>query len=322
MMKTFNEASQMIVDGKWLHIAGNEELIKKLPQGNWVGGSIEYFMTGAGGLVSDEKLFVNEISGEQFAVVTYDENTLSEVAKDAFDNGFSIIILPFDSGVHKLYAQKAAEFEDMFIKNILGWVSGVNLNVAGQTPISCNGRLGESYPDKAVVLHVGLPAGKNAALGIVNIFTPDQNSPSIEFRQDGFVVERCLIDGQEVALADYLSRHGVDTRLPIIGDYAGVGINISFKEVKDGTVYFYAPVFRGIQYHFAAGVPDYAGQFHEQLKEFKDQEAVFSCNCILNFLYGEFENKQIETFFGPVTFGEIAYQLVNQTLVYVTVSDE
>jgi hypothetical protein len=44
---------------------------------------------------------------------------------------------------------------------------------------------------------------------------------------------------------------------------------------------------------------------------------MFSCNCILNFLYGELEGKSIGTFTGPVTFGEIAYQLVNQTLVYV-----
>lgn len=38
-------------------------------------------------------------------------------------------------------------------------------------------------------------------------------------------------------------------------------------------------------------------------------------------MYGELEGKKLEAFAGPVTFGEIAYQLVNQTLVYVTVED-
>ena len=40
-----------------------------------------------------------------------------------------------------------------------------------------------------------------------------------------------------------------------------------------------------------------------------------SCNCILNFLYGELKSKRTGSFTGPVTFGEIAYILLNQTMV-------
>lgn len=40
-----------------------------------------------------------------------------------------------------------------------------------------------------------------------------------------------------------------------------------------------------------------------------------SCNCILNYLYGELEGKTTGSFTGPATFGEIAYVLLNQTLV-------
>jgi hypothetical protein len=32
------------------------------------------------------------------------------------------------------------------------------------------------------------------------------------------------------------------------------------------------------------------------------------------------KRKKIDAFAGPITFGEITYQLVNQTLVYVTVA--
>lgn len=44
---------------------------------------------------------------------------------------------------------------------------------------------------------------------------------------------------------------------------------------------------------------------------------VFACNCILNFLYSELEGKSTGAITGPITFGEIADQLMNQTLVYV-----
>ena len=39
-------------------------------------------------------------------------------------------------------------------------------------------------------------------------------------------------------------------------------------------------------------------------------------NCILNYLYCELEGRKIPPYYGPVTFGEVAYQLMNQTLVY------
>lgn len=44
---------------------------------------------------------------------------------------------------------------------------------------------------------------------------------------------------------------------------------------------------------------------------------VFACNCILNHTYGHMEGHRLGTLEGPVTFGEVAFQLVNQTLVYL-----
>jgi hypothetical protein len=43
------------------------------------------------------------------------------------------------------------------------------------------------------------------------------------------------------------------------------------------------------------------------------------CNCILNFMFGELEGKAIGGVQGPVTFGEIAYQLLNQTMVVIRI---
>ena len=49
---TFDEASGLISSGKLLHIAGTEALLRKLPEGSWIGGSTEYFMAEDGGKIS------------------------------------------------------------------------------------------------------------------------------------------------------------------------------------------------------------------------------------------------------------------------------
>ena len=320
MLLSFDETAKMIASGKFLHIAGTENLLKKLPKGNWIGGSTEYFMSKEGGKVTNDKLFVDNFPYEKFSIRTYDKNSIVRVAADAFDNGFSIVILPFDSIVHKTYAGKAPEFEGMFIKNIIGWVSGVNLGVPGQTPIAVNGKTGEAFSDKAVVVHVSVPDDKMVSIGIINIFTPDEKSPVFEFEKEDFSAKTCIVDGKKIDLAAYIEQKNIDTKLPLIGDYSGQGINISVKTIENGVVNFYAPVFPGIQYKLAKPIANYEKEFNTHLEKFKDIEAVFSCNCILNFLYGDLENKSVKSLYGPITFGEVAYQLVNQTLVYLTVS--
>ncbi len=81
----------------------------------------------------------------------------------------------------------------------------------------------------------------------------------------------------------------------------------------------YAPVFTGVDYRFAKPVGDYAAAFRSRLASQETGDVAFSCNCILNFLFGSLEGKTIGGAPGPVTFGEIAYQLLNQTLVVVRV---
>ena len=45
----------------------------------------------------------------------------------------------------------------------------------------------------------------------------------------------------------------------------------------------------------------------------------FVCNCILNFLHANLEGKKSGDVATAMTFGEIAYMLLNQTFVYLTV---
>jgi hypothetical protein len=318
MLIDFKSAVDLINENKLLHIAGSEALLQKLPKGNWIGGSTEYFMTDDGGKISNDLLFVTTFPYENFSIKSYWIDEIKNVAKDTFDSGFSIVIVPFDSEVHKEYAQNAAGYDDMFIKNIVGWVAGVNLKKPEQTPVTVNGTIGEIYVDRAVVLHLEVPTDKTVNINIINIFTQDESSPVIEFTKEGFCIETCLVDGKEVVFADYIKQSNL--KLPLVGDYSGNGVNISLKSIENGVVNLYAPVFSNIKYRFAKNISDYQQEFHNHLIGVSDAEAVFSCNCILNFLYGELEGKKIDAFTGPITFGEIAYQLLNQTLVYITVS--
>lgn len=81
-------------------------------------------------------------------------------------------------------------------------------------------------------------------------------------------------------------------------------------------------LFAGKEYRFAIPVTDYAASFAEHLQDLAGAKPVFSCNCILNYLYGELDGKATPPFAGPVTFGEVAYQLLNQTLAYVEIIDK
>ena len=318
---TFDEVLAKINKGKLLHIAGSEAMLRKLPKGNWVGGSTEYFLTDSGGLVSNEKLFVTEFTYDSFSIKSYDAEEIESVANDAYEHGFSILVIPADSKVHIEYAENAANYENIFMRNIVGWIAGVNLNVPGQTAVAVNGLTSEVYADKAVALHLAVPDNKTVKLNIINIFSQDEDSPVIRFTQEGFTATHCLVDGKETVLADYIEQNGINIMLPLVGNYSGNGVNISFKSIDNGVVSFYAPVFDNIEYRMAKEITDYEAAFRNRISILDDENSVFSCNCILNFLYGELEGKKIDKYYGPITFGEIAYQLLNQTLVYVTVSD-
>jgi hypothetical protein len=318
MLLDFEKTAALIGEGKLLHIAGTESLLRALPKGNWIGGSTEYFVAESGGIVTDNQLSVFVLDFAEYKFGDYDCDTIENVAADGFDNGLTILIIPFNSGVHTEYAKNAPAYGDMFIKPVVGWISGLNLGKE-QTPIAVNGFTGECFADKAVALSLKVPDGKRADIKIVNIFTEDDSSPVIHFDKSGFEAQVCLVDGEEVDFAEYIEENAIDTNLPLVGDYSGMGVNVSIKSIADGIVNFYAPVFADIDYRFAKAIPDYEAAFGDKLETIENKDSVFACNCILNFLYGNLEGKKIDGLYGAITFGEIAWQLLNQTLVYVTI---
>ena len=112
-----------------------------------------------------------------------------------------------------------------------------------------------------------------------------------------------------------------DGTLPLIGDFTRASVNAAVHTIDraSGRVSFYAPVFPDIDYYLAKPVGDYEARFAQAVARFADQPVMFSCNCILNYLYGGFENRRTSSLAGPVTFGEIAYLVHNQTMVVLKV---
>jgi len=321
MFVNLDEAKELIQEGRILHIAADESLLRQLPKGKWIAGTTPYFITEQGGITSKDKLFVNEIPyAVDYKTSVYDSDNVLNITDDAYPNGISFLIMPFASDVAVFYAKEAPNTTNLFINPIVGWISGFDLATDSSAKVY-DGVTGAAYGDKAVALHICLPDDKMASLGIVNIFSADENDTKIVFTEDTLSVTKCLVNGKEVVLSDYISENKIDTKLPLVADYNSVLVNVSIKSISEEnkTVDFYAPVFTGKEYSFARPVSNYAASFREQLQSLKDVKPVFSCNCILNYLYGELEGKATPPFAGPVTFGEIAYQLLNQTLVYAEI---
>jgi hypothetical protein len=324
MLVTIQEANKLISRGTCLAIAGSSESLTQLQPGNWIGGSIPYFMTSAAGALCDRtRVYIDEVllPVSRWKIQTYTAATLGKLATDAYTNGFSYIIIPANSKAHLEYALHAPEYPEIFLKPVIGWIAGVHLDdLQKAAPVVFDGRSAACLGEGAVVLHVELPARYQPMVHTVNLFRPG-TGPAIQFAQAGFEASKANVDGKPVDFAAYLQKTAADASLPLVADYAGTNINVSIKAIDAaaGKVSFYAPVFPGVDYHLASPVADYVEMFAREVP--KNARPLLACNCILNYVFGKLEGKQTSPFVGPITFGEIAHQLVNQTLVYLACED-
>ncbi len=321
-LQSVEEVTQLINQGKLLSLAGDERVLSKLPKGRWLAGTTPYFMDEQKGKFVQDAIYVDDLSdfAVEHKIEAYTPDTITTLTTNRFDNGFTFLVIPAFSKIHSDYALHAGDFEHIYDTPVLGWVSGIDLH-SQDTPKVYNGMTGESSSEHAFAMHIRIPDNKMAQLEILNIHSQDPNSPIIEFEEDSFHAKECLINGEKHNFAQYISDNNIDTKPPITCDYSGAVINVCVKEVDTdkGQVDFYAPVFKGRQYKFATPMENYAEEFAQNLPK-NGRNMAFSCNCILNFLYGELEGTQAG-FPGPITFGEIGYRLLNQTMTYLEIVD-
>jgi hypothetical protein len=323
-LHSVREVQAAITQGKSLFLAGSREALSELPRGNWVGGTISYFMTEEGGQMAEDRIFVTDVPDCALSAETadYGQGSLAELYRCAPANGFTFVVMPAGSEVLKTFAEEAPRYDGFLMRPVVGWVSGVRVDRIGvDAPAVINGKTGAVLEDRCAALHVALPAGKMAELDTVNIFESGEGNV-VRFEKAGFSVTECRIGGKKENLARYIGDRNIQTEFPLVGDYNGSSINVSIQKVDAaaGRVDLYAPVFSGVDYRFAKPVADYAGAFARAMDAEKS-EPEFACNCILNYLYGKLEGKKTGRITGPITFGEIAHQLVNQTLVRLFVRD-
>lgn len=321
-LMSVEEAGLLLRSGGAYSVAAEEALLRRLPKGPWIGGSIPYFMGQDGGRTTREQVFVTKLPmhGAAPKLRWYDAQNLHQVCTDAPDNGYSLIVIPAFSDVHSQFAREGPSYDDMYLKPLLGWVSGIHLDDLGsRAPLVVNGATGEFDGARALVMHVELPPEQSVHLDIVNLFKQGQGD-RLRFTHSGFNAHDCLVNGRPTNFADYVTRNKIDTRLPLVADYSGAMINVSIKGVDeaDHRVDFYAPVFDDTEYRFAAPVGDYEKELTGAMPG-NASDVAWSCNCVLNYLYSNLENKRTGPITGPMTFGEVAYQLLNQTMVVLAI---
>jgi PAS domain S-box-containing protein len=315
------ETARRILAGESLMLAGEENLLAALPPGNWIGGTIPYFMAREGGCLCKDKIFVTQIPGEFHAATRrYAASELPGIYRDAGEDAVSFVILPAGSPAHTEFALRAPQYASFALHPLVGWIAGIDLaNVGKATPkVFCGGP--EPLADAAAVIHLKLPADRLAQVKTINLFRPGDGE-AIWFPASGFSATTAIINSRERNLAEYLQSLQADTRLPLVANYFGAMVNVSIKnlDARKGRVDFYAPVVAGIEYKLASPVQDYVAEFEARLKGIAPENALFSCNCILNYLHSKLEGRRTGALVGPVTFGEIAFQLLNQTLVYIEI---
>lgn len=314
----------MINEGQNLILAGHENVLNELPAGSWIAGTIPYFMDKDGGCSTDEKIFVTQLPDfvKSATIKAYSADTVNKVYVEGPSNGFGVIIIPATSATHASFALDSHTYEGFAMHPLVGWISGVFLEDLGKiSPKVYDGTTKTVMEDGAIVMNIELPANKIADIDIINVFTQGDGD-TITFPTDGFNAKDVYINGAKTNFVDYLTSNDIDLKLPLVADMYGAMINTSFQGLneEEKQADLYAPVFKGVPYKIAKPVENYEQDFANKIP--KDATNVFfSCNCILNYLYAELEGKQTGEFTGPVTFGEIAYQLLNQTLAYITIQD-
>jgi hypothetical protein len=321
LFTTPDAVAAMIRDGATLVVAGAEPLLAGLPRGNWIGGTTAYFITDRGGVVDSSNLYCSVLDdATDCRIDQLRPDSLARVTARRFAGGYSYLLLPAQSEVHLRYAVEAPSYPGLYEQPVVGWIAGVHLDDLGKTKAKVfDGSTGEMHDDVGVVLHVAASDRVVPELDIINMFVQG-DGPAIVFPRTGFTVNACTIDGRAATFADLLRANDNDMRLPLVANYAGAMINVSLQSIDaiTGDVALYAPVVAGETYRLARPIDDIAATYVTAVGDHPGAGTALSCNCILNFLYAKLEGARTGGFVGPVTFGELAYILVNQTLVHLS----
>ncbi len=313
---TVDEVSAMIRRGDKLLLAGDYVPLSRLPKGCWIAGTTPYFILYPDQqVVSHDKIFAYQLPDfvEETIIKEYDADNIKTIYNDAPRNGFTVLIMPFGSEIASEYAMNAPGYQNFARCPVCGWICGRPLDtIMTERSYAASGIHPDFYFDKAVAIHISLPESKYAEIQMFNPFKQGKGDV-ISFGYSSQIVGDAIINGVRQNFAAYIREKGIDVELPLVANYSGAMVNINCFDIKENEVYLSAPVFESVDYRFAEI------DLSVSEPELINDQIVFSITCITNFLQPKLCEKYLKKMHGPVVFGEIAYQLVNQTTVYVTV---
>ena len=327
---TVQEVAAMIEKGDCLLLAGDSALLKVLPKGKWIAGVTSQFIEMGKELISTrEKIFVHDVTDIAAAVKfqIYDVSTIHSIFDDAFENGFSVLITPFDCDVKNEYALNCMNYSNFANRSVCGWISVTPTYTGDPQDVSLvfSGESGLSYDQAGVVMHIAIPPEKYAEIHTFNPFVHEEGD-LIYFEKSGTQIENVLINGIRQNFKQYMIDRKIDrspkTNNVLVGDYSGMFINTiilpEFGETQEENIVMLgSPVFKGISYRFAKQNSD---KSYVNMKHIED-EIVFSFSCATNFVFPDDFKKYLTQTNGPFVYGEFAYFLLNHNTVYVTVGN-
>ena len=327
---SFDEVVKMIEKGDSLLLAADSPLLSALPKGNWIGGACSRFIENGTTLISDRnKIFVHNMTGiaSNVKLKVYDSSSIRTIFKDAFNNGFSVLILPNFSEVYFEYALKCTDYPNFGTVPICGWLAVASIfseYEKDDKSLVFSGETGKSYTDAGVVMHVELPDDKYAEIQAFSPYVQDDGD-TIVFEENSQNVENVLINGKRQNFRQYLIDNNIDrtpeARNLLAGDYSSsIIMNVGIYEDNESNQGKYvtmgAPVYKGVPYRLAKVSTE---SLYNSLKDKSEGEIVFSLSCVSNYLRPEVFPKYLSQTNGPFAYGEIAYVLLNHATVYVTV---
>jgi hypothetical protein len=302
----------MIGEGLYLILAGERETLQQLPAGNWMAGSTpSYVSSGQPGEIAKNQLYVNQVPeyAVNVEIKTYDAENLRHIFTEGPDNGFTVLLLPFASEILREYALHAFDYENFGLVPLIGWVAGTgNTWESLQTDVVMYGPDATAHLNKAIVMHVGLPADKYAEIHIHSPFKI-HSDVTVVFDENTVAPQEALINGERQNLREYMIRHNINFQYPLIVNLAGINICVTFNYDASQLTTMTA-LFKGVNYHFSE--PD------TQVWEIP-QDRIYALCCLYYIINPDPEKLSQMT--GPVTYGEIAYQMVTQSVVYLTIGD-
>ena len=315
---TVEEVSSMIRAGNKLLLAADAKLLSGLPDGDWIGGTSPFFIVHPEHrTTSFDKIFVNMLPDfvSKVEIKEYDETNIQTIFKDGPKNGFTALIMPWFSPVQNEYSLNATTYENFAAHPVCGWITGLPLDIImTEKSHSASGTKNRLSTEKAFAMHVSLPDTKFAEIHIFNPYKLGDGD-TICFENDAMFVENAIINGEKRNFAKYLRDIGYDMLMPLAADYAGATINNVICAIDGDVVPMSAPVFKYLEYRLA--------KIDDNITEpsLLGDKIVFSVTCIGNFIQPDICAQFLKKMNGPVVFGEIAYQHICQTTVYVTIDD-